>query len=35
MNFKVFHKPGTLAQAYTKFWQLAADQGLWLTARIS
>ena len=25
MNFKVFHKPGTLAQAYTKFWQLAAD----------
>jgi predicted acylesterase/phospholipase RssA len=25
VNFKVFHKPGTLAQAYTKFWQLAAD----------
>ena len=25
MNFKVFHKPGTLAQAYTKFWQHAAD----------
>ena len=25
VNFKVFHKPGTLAQAYTKFWQIAAD----------
>ena len=25
VNFKVFHKPGALAQAYTKFWQLAAD----------
>jgi predicted acylesterase/phospholipase RssA len=25
VNFKVFHKPGTLAQAYTRFWQLAAD----------
>lgn len=25
VNFKVFHKPGTLAQAYTKFWQHAAD----------
>lgn len=24
VNFKVFHKPGTLAQAYTKFWQAAA-----------
>ncbi|MFI5020984.1 MAG: patatin-like phospholipase family protein [Alphaproteobacteria bacterium] len=24
VNFKVFHKSGTLAQAYTKFWQLAA-----------
>ena len=25
VNFKVFHKPGTLAQAYIKFWQIAAD----------
>ena len=25
VNFKVFHKPGTLARAYTKFWQIAAD----------
>ena len=25
VNFKVFHKPGTLAQAYTKYWQIAAD----------
>ncbi|MFY9786309.1 MAG: patatin-like phospholipase family protein [Pseudolabrys sp.] len=25
VNFKVFHNPGTLAQAYTKFWQIAAD----------
>src|SRR5262249_6287314 len=25
VNFKVFHKPGPLAQAYTRFWQLAAD----------
>jgi len=25
VNFKVFHKPGTLAQAYTKFWQLARE----------
>ena len=24
VNFKVFHKPGTLAQAYTKFWQRGA-----------
>ena len=26
MNFKVFHKPGTLAQAYTKFWQHCGGQ---------
>ena len=25
VNFKVFHKPGVLAQAYTKFWQTAAN----------
>jgi predicted acylesterase/phospholipase RssA len=25
VNFKVFHKPGPIAQAYTKFWQLAVD----------
>ena len=25
VNFKVFHKPGTLAQAYTKFWQQSAS----------
>ena len=25
VNFKVFHKPGTLAQAYTKFWQFARE----------
>jgi NTE family protein len=30
VNFKVFHKPGALAQAYTKFWQLAADKDQWL-----
>jgi predicted acylesterase/phospholipase RssA len=29
VNFKVFHKPGTLAQAYTKFWQIAADNRFW------
>ena len=37
VNFKVFHKPGTLAQAYTKFWQLAAatrgDEGPSATSR--
>jgi NTE family protein len=30
VNFKVFHSPGALAQAYTKFWQLAADKDQWL-----
>ncbi len=25
VNFKVFHKPGVLAQAYTRFWQTAAN----------
>src|ERR1700751_1363820 len=25
VNFKMFHKPGTLAEAYTRFWQLALD----------
>jgi hypothetical protein len=25
VNFKVFHKPGVLAQAYTRFWQIAAN----------
>src|SRR5215470_8005597 len=25
VNYKVFHQPGLLAQAYTKFWQIAAN----------
>ncbi len=34
VNFKVFHKPGVLAQAYTRFWQSMAGQQAELWQRL-